>query len=155
MSVEEELKKDHSDMQAVVDSKQKIIDAQVSLACRNTLIGSITWSGGFRTVQFGCVAFHAVFAHWIQGDVYLITFWSRRQSFSCRTKCLRSQKGKFLRSKMDSSDLSWKNRFQIFVFFKIRIRVFLAAIFSQSQTRNHPPFSLAINANWLTEKQRS
>ncbi|XP_069369501.1 DAB2 interacting protein b isoform X7 [Paralichthys olivaceus] len=28
MSVEEELKKDHSDMQAVVDSKQKIIDAQ-------------------------------------------------------------------------------------------------------------------------------
>lgn len=31
MSVEEELKKDHSDMQAVVDSKQKIIDAQVSL----------------------------------------------------------------------------------------------------------------------------
>lgn len=32
MSVEEELKKDHSDMQAVVDSKQKIIDAQVSLA---------------------------------------------------------------------------------------------------------------------------
>lgn len=29
MSVEEELKKDHSDMQAVVDSKQKIIDAQV------------------------------------------------------------------------------------------------------------------------------
>lgn len=31
MSVEEELKKDHSDMQAVVDSKQKIIDAQVRL----------------------------------------------------------------------------------------------------------------------------
>lgn len=29
MAVEEELKKDHSDMQAVVDSKQKIIDAQV------------------------------------------------------------------------------------------------------------------------------
>lgn len=29
--MEEELKKDHSDMQAVVDSKQKIIDAQVSL----------------------------------------------------------------------------------------------------------------------------
>lgn len=29
MSVEEELKKDHSEMQAVVDSKQKIIDAQV------------------------------------------------------------------------------------------------------------------------------
>lgn len=34
MSVEEELKKDHSDMQAVVDSKQKIIDAQVSLQPR-------------------------------------------------------------------------------------------------------------------------
>lgn len=30
--MEEELKKDHSDMQAVVDSKQKIIDAQVSFA---------------------------------------------------------------------------------------------------------------------------
>lgn len=29
MAVEEELKKDHSDMQAVVDSKQKIIEAQV------------------------------------------------------------------------------------------------------------------------------
>lgn len=36
MSVEEELKKDHSDMQAVVDSKQKIIDAQVSLFFYNT-----------------------------------------------------------------------------------------------------------------------
>lgn len=35
MSVEEELKKDHSDMQAVVDSKQKIIDAQVSLLSHN------------------------------------------------------------------------------------------------------------------------
>ncbi len=31
MSVEEELKKDHADMQAVIDSKQKIIDAQVCL----------------------------------------------------------------------------------------------------------------------------
>lgn len=31
MAVEEELKKDHSDMQAVVDSKQKIIEAQVHL----------------------------------------------------------------------------------------------------------------------------
>lgn len=30
MSVEEELKKDHAEMQAAVDSKQKIIDAQVS-----------------------------------------------------------------------------------------------------------------------------
>lgn len=29
MSVEEELKKDHAEMQAAVDSKQKIIDAQV------------------------------------------------------------------------------------------------------------------------------
>lgn len=37
MSVEEELKKDHSDMQAVVDSKQKIIDAQVSLLFYNAL----------------------------------------------------------------------------------------------------------------------
>lgn len=35
MSVEEELKKDHSDMQAVVDSKQKIIDAQVSSVQRS------------------------------------------------------------------------------------------------------------------------
>ncbi len=30
MSVEEELKKDHTDMQAIVDSKQKIIEAQVN-----------------------------------------------------------------------------------------------------------------------------
>lgn len=30
--MEEELKKDHSDMQAVVDSKQKIIEAQVCLS---------------------------------------------------------------------------------------------------------------------------
>ncbi len=37
MSVEEELKKDHSDMQAVVDSKQKIIDAQVGLLFPTTL----------------------------------------------------------------------------------------------------------------------
>ncbi|KAM3610343.1 uncharacterized protein V6R79_002666 [Siganus canaliculatus] len=40
MAVEEELKKDHSDMQAVVDSKQKIIDAQekriVSLDAANS-----------------------------------------------------------------------------------------------------------------------
>lgn len=39
MSVEEELKKDHSDMQAVVDSKQKIIDAQVSLLLYKKLTG--------------------------------------------------------------------------------------------------------------------
>uniref|UniRef100_H3D7F6 DAB2 interacting protein b n=1 Tax=Tetraodon nigroviridis TaxID=99883 RepID=H3D7F6_TETNG len=38
MSVEEELKKDHSDMQAVVDSKQKIIDAQ---SCRRSAIASL------------------------------------------------------------------------------------------------------------------
>ncbi len=31
MSVEEELKKDHADMQTVIDSKQKIIDVQVCL----------------------------------------------------------------------------------------------------------------------------
>lgn len=35
--MEEELKKDHSDMQAVVDSKQKIIDAQVSSLLHHTL----------------------------------------------------------------------------------------------------------------------
>ncbi|XP_067339714.1 DAB2 interacting protein b isoform X4 [Channa argus] len=44
MSVEEELKKDHSDMQAVVDSKQKIIDAQekriVSLDAANARLMS-------------------------------------------------------------------------------------------------------------------
>lgn len=34
MSVEEELKKDHADMQVIVDSKQKIIDAQVGM-CEN------------------------------------------------------------------------------------------------------------------------
>ncbi|XP_010291560.1 PREDICTED: disabled homolog 2-interacting protein-like isoform X2 [Phaethon lepturus] len=33
MSVEEELKKDHAEMQAAVDSKQKIIDAQVKTHC--------------------------------------------------------------------------------------------------------------------------
>lgn len=32
MAVEEELKKDHAEMQAVVDTKQKIIDAQVKNA---------------------------------------------------------------------------------------------------------------------------
>ncbi|XP_029920811.1 DAB2 interacting protein b isoform X5 [Myripristis murdjan] len=47
MSVEEELKKDHSDMQAVVDSKQKIIDAQekriASLdAANNRLMSALT-----------------------------------------------------------------------------------------------------------------
>lgn len=34
MSVEEELKKDHAEMQAAVDSKQKIIDAQVGHSAR-------------------------------------------------------------------------------------------------------------------------
>lgn len=38
MAVEEELKKDHSDMQAVVDSKQKIIEAQVSVCLSEKLI---------------------------------------------------------------------------------------------------------------------
>lgn len=34
MAVEEELKKDHAEMQAVIDAKQKIIDAQVGrLGC--------------------------------------------------------------------------------------------------------------------------
>lgn len=37
MSVEEELKKDHAEMQAAVDSKQKIIDAQVSAPCQGLL----------------------------------------------------------------------------------------------------------------------
>lgn len=37
MSVEEELKKDHAEMQAAVDSKQKIIDAQVSALCQRLL----------------------------------------------------------------------------------------------------------------------
>jgi len=37
MSVEEELKKDHAEMQAAVDSKQKIIDAQVSPRDRGLL----------------------------------------------------------------------------------------------------------------------
>lgn len=32
MAVEEELKRDHAEMQAVIDAKQKIIDAQVQ--CR-------------------------------------------------------------------------------------------------------------------------
>lgn len=39
MSVEEELKKDHAEMQAAVDSKQKIIDAQVG--CRATVLESL------------------------------------------------------------------------------------------------------------------
>lgn len=40
MAVEEELKKDHSDMQAVVDSKQKIIEAQVcqDFSCERLLL---------------------------------------------------------------------------------------------------------------------
>lgn len=42
MSVEEELKKDHSDMQAVVDSKQKIIDAQVRRGLQRRLF---RWRG--------------------------------------------------------------------------------------------------------------
>lgn len=37
MSVEEELKKDHAEMQAAVDSKQKIIDAQVSAPCQRLM----------------------------------------------------------------------------------------------------------------------
>lgn len=48
MSVEEELKKDHAEMQAAVDSKQKIIDAQVGLwlqRCRAWGSGSGTASG--------------------------------------------------------------------------------------------------------------
>ena len=40
--MEEELKKDHSDMQAVVDSKQKIIDAQVRRGLQRRLF---RWRG--------------------------------------------------------------------------------------------------------------
>lgn len=35
MAVEEELRKDHSEMQAVIDTKQKIIEAQVSMLQRS------------------------------------------------------------------------------------------------------------------------
>lgn len=45
MSVEEELKKDHAEMQAAVDSKQKIIDAQVSAK------GCCSFQGGFANTQ--------------------------------------------------------------------------------------------------------
>ncbi|KAF3857642.1 hypothetical protein F7725_010845 [Dissostichus mawsoni] len=59
MAVEEELKKDHSDMQAVVDSKQKIIEAQLKeryavtsqrngLSPSNTSSLQITENGEFR-----------------------------------------------------------------------------------------------------------
>ncbi|CAB1332523.1 unnamed protein product [Coregonus sp. 'balchen'] len=58
MSVEEELKKDHNDMQAVVDSKQKIIDAQLKerysmqtrngISPTNTTKLQITENGEFR-----------------------------------------------------------------------------------------------------------
>lgn len=41
MSVEEELKKDHAEMQAAVDSKQKIIDAQVGALA--TVLQSLGW----------------------------------------------------------------------------------------------------------------
>lgn len=40
--MEEELKKDHSDMQAVVDSKQKIIDAQVPSGSNGKSV-HLTW----------------------------------------------------------------------------------------------------------------
>ncbi|XP_061555547.1 disabled homolog 2-interacting protein-like isoform X3 [Phycodurus eques] len=55
MSVEEELKKDHSDMQAVVDSKQKIIDAQekriASLDAANTRLMSALTQMKERSTQ--------------------------------------------------------------------------------------------------------
>lgn len=51
MSVEEELKKDHADMQAIVDSKQKIIDAQVSL----TKPVELRHHSNFNTAQNICV----------------------------------------------------------------------------------------------------
>lgn len=33
MAVEEELRRDHAEMQAVIEAKQKIIDAQVQTTC--------------------------------------------------------------------------------------------------------------------------
>lgn len=45
MAVEEELKKDHSDMQAVVDQKQKVIEAQVN---HSPGCSCITWLRGAR-----------------------------------------------------------------------------------------------------------
>lgn len=41
MSVEEELKKDHADMQAIVDSKQKIIEAQVNMRYKSARLHSL------------------------------------------------------------------------------------------------------------------
>lgn len=38
MAVEEELKRDHAEMQAVIEAKQKIIDAQVCRHTCNTII---------------------------------------------------------------------------------------------------------------------
>lgn len=37
IAVEEELKKDHAEMQAVIDAKQKIIDAQVCILLPSSL----------------------------------------------------------------------------------------------------------------------
>lgn len=48
MAVEEELKRDHAEMQAVIDAKQKIIDAQVTTQRDRTLqqiCAYLTWEG--------------------------------------------------------------------------------------------------------------
>lgn len=44
MAVEEELKRDHAEMQAVIEAKQKIIDAQVTHLTTRLLKAS--WRGG-------------------------------------------------------------------------------------------------------------
>lgn len=49
--MEEELKKDHSDMQAVVDSKQKIIDAQVRRGLQRPLLHRRGVAALFETPQ--------------------------------------------------------------------------------------------------------
>lgn len=63
MSVEEELKKDHSDMQAVVDSKQKIIDAQVSVQPRGgTHIAKILILSLIRLAELQQKVFSIIFS---------------------------------------------------------------------------------------------
>lgn len=53
MSVEEELKKDHADMQAIVDSKQKIIEAQVIIKHQISPVYSSThWILAATWVEF-------------------------------------------------------------------------------------------------------
>lgn len=54
MAVEEELKRDHAEMQAVIEAKQKIIDAQVHLhthTCVHTHICRITEVKNCRIIE--------------------------------------------------------------------------------------------------------